>query len=130
MTLKGIAPYLNQPCDTECPVKRAADILDGKWTTLVIRELIGGKKRFSQMVRALEGISPKVLTTRLKLLEENGLLTKTIYPTVPPKTEYELTKLGDGLIHVITAMAEFGDTLPEKKVDGETGQPLGAIPSS
>jgi len=61
--------YEGQQCNSNCPVKRTAEIIDGKWTTQVVRELLGGKKRYSQIQRALGSISPKVLTSRLRLLE-------------------------------------------------------------
>lgn len=95
-------------CDGACPVQRTAKILDGKWTTLIVRDLIGGKKRYSELQRSLSGISPRLLAARLRLLERNGMLTRTVYPTVPPTTEYELTTLGHGLRDVIEAMAKFG----------------------
>jgi len=99
-------------CDEECPIKKTADVIEGRWTTLVIRELLPGKKRFSQIQRALAGISPKVLTARLRLLERRQLLTRTVFATVPPTTEYELTPLGRQLEAVLDAMAEFGQQLP------------------
>jgi DNA-binding HxlR family transcriptional regulator len=86
--------------------------MEGRWTTLVIRELLPGKKRFSEIQRALTGISPKVLTARLRLLERRELLTRTVFATVPPTTEYELTPLGHRLEAVLDAMAEFGRQLP------------------
>jgi DNA-binding HxlR family transcriptional regulator len=98
-------------CDDECPTKKTADVIEGRWTTLVIRELLPGKKRFSEIQRALTGISPKVLTVRLRLLERRQLLTRTVYATVPPMTEYELTPLGRQLEAVLDAMAEFGQNL-------------------
>jgi DNA-binding HxlR family transcriptional regulator len=101
----------NKGCDEECPVKKTAEIIEGKWTTLVIRELLPHKKRYSEIQRALNGISPKVLTTRLRMLEGKGLITRTVYATVPPTTEYELTGTGEKLKEVLNAMAEFGKTL-------------------
>lgn len=98
-------------CDGACPVQRTAKILDGKWTTLIVRDLIGGKKRYSELQRSLSGISPRLLGARLRLLERHGMLTRTVYPTVPPTTEYELTLLGHGLRDVIEAMAKFGGNL-------------------
>ncbi len=91
-----------------CPVGVAASILDGKWTTRIGRELLEGKKRFSELQRALPGISPKILTSRLNMLIDHGLVTKTIYPVMPPKTEYELTDLGQHMRDIILAMADFG----------------------
>ena len=101
----------NQTCNDDCPVKKTAGIIEGKWTTLVVRELLLGKRRYSDLQRALSGISPKILTARLRLLEQRRLVTRTVYPTVPPATEYELTPLGRRLEGVIKAMAEFGSEL-------------------
>jgi DNA-binding HxlR family transcriptional regulator len=102
----------DKACDGECPIKKTAAIIEGKWTTLIIRELLPGKKRFSHIQRALGGISPKVLSGRLRMLEQNGLITRTVFPTIPPTTEYELTELGYGLQPVLQAMADFGTQLP------------------
>ena len=102
---------LADDCDTTCPVQRTAKILDGKWTTLIVRDLMGGKKRYSELQRSLSGISPRLLAARLRLLKRNGMLTRTVFPTVPPTTEYELTVLGNGLRGVIKAMAKFGTSL-------------------
>jgi len=98
-------------CDVSCPVHKTAQILDGKWTTLIIRDLLPGKRRYSELQKSLPGISPRVLAARLRFLEENGIVTKTIYPVIPPKTEYQLTALGKGLINVIAAMGKFGGKL-------------------
>ncbi len=98
-------------CTDECPVKLTANIIEGKWTTLVIRELLPGKKRYSEIQRALVGISPKVLTTRLRFLEEKKIITRRVFATIPPTTEYELTKLGKKLEEVLNAMAAFGSAL-------------------
>lgn len=96
------------PCDVTCPVQRTAQVLDGKWTILVLRDLMGGKKRYSELQRNLAGISPRLLAMRLRFLESEGILKRTLYPTVPPMTEYELTPLGCGLRPVVEAMAAFG----------------------
>ncbi len=98
----------NDVCAATCPVQSAAQILEGKWTTLIVRELLSGKKRYSELQRALPGISPKVLAARLLFLERQGILEKTIYPVIPPKTEYELSELGYALRKLIAAMAAFG----------------------
>jgi len=98
-------------CTPDCPVGLAADILSGKWTTLVFRELLAGTRRYTQLQHALLGISPKVLAARLKMLEAKGLLTRKVYPTVPPKTEYSLTERGKLVEPVIRAMADFGAQL-------------------
>ena len=103
-------------CDDDCPVRRTASLIDGKWTTLIIRDLLSGTKRFSELQNSLTGISPKILSARMSFLVENGLVEKTIYPCVPPKTEYTLTPVGARLEKVILAMMEFGQTLPKNTI--------------
>ena len=95
-------------CQPDCPVAAAASVLDGKWTTLIFRELLAGTRRYSELQRALHGVTPRMLALRLAELEGHGLVHKTIYPTIPPKTEYALTSLGRAVEPVIVAMAHFG----------------------
>ena len=104
-----------QPCEPACPIQRAAALLEGKWTTLIVRDLLGGKRRFSELQRGLAGISPRLLTARLRLLEEQGLVQRYQYPTIPPTTEYELTAFGFELLPVLQAMAVFGARLTEQQ---------------
>ncbi|MFM2278777.1 MAG: hypothetical protein RLZZ444_1008 [Pseudomonadota bacterium] len=99
------------PCVVECPVRRALDILDGKWTLLVVRDLLSGKKRYSELQRSLEGISPRLLSQRLRDLEAQGLVLRRVFPTNPPTTEYELTEQGLAMRGIIGALAEFGATM-------------------
>ncbi|MCB1517907.1 MAG: helix-turn-helix transcriptional regulator [Hyphomicrobiaceae bacterium] len=100
---------LEDDCETDCPVARTAEIISGKWTTLIVRDLLSGTKRYSQLQRSLAGISPRMLAERLNMLVDQGLVDKTIFPTVPPKTEYTLTARGWALEPVIAAMAAFGE---------------------
>lgn len=100
-------------CDDACPVRKTADILDHKWVTLIVRDLLSGRKRYAELARSLTGISAKVLSERLQQLEACGVITRTVYPTVPPSTEYALTPLGQKLEAVIRAMQDFGKLLPE-----------------
>ncbi|MWC29169.1 winged helix-turn-helix transcriptional regulator [Paenibacillus sp. MMS18-CY102] len=102
------------PCTEECPVKRAMDILDGKWTILIIRDLLSGTKRFGELRYSLGEVSPKVLTQRLRELEEKGLIRKTVYPVLPPKVEYELTEEGQSLRGVIDSLAVWGSLIAAK----------------
>ncbi len=102
-------------CTPDCPVKLSADILSGKWTTLIIRELLAGTRRYSQLQYALLGVSPKILAARLRMLQSEGLVTRKVYPTVPPKTEYTLTDLGREAERVIRAMADFGNLLAARE---------------
>lgn len=97
-------------CQITCPVQYTAEIIEKKWMTLIFRELYSGKKRFSELLRALDGISKKILSERLSFLEERKLVGKTIYPSVPPTTEYWLSETGSRFGKVLEAMAEFGLT--------------------
>ncbi len=101
-------------CESEsCPVARAVSVLDGKWTMLVIRDLLEGTRRFGDLRRSLAGISPKTLTDRLRELEASGLVTRTMYAEIPPRVEYDLTERGRSLAPVLAALADFGRTLPD-----------------
>jgi DNA-binding HxlR family transcriptional regulator len=99
--------------DATCPVARAVGVLDGKWTMLVIRDLLGGVRRFSELRTSLAGISPKTLTDRLRDLEAHGLVTRTIHAEVPPRVEYRLTATGQRLKPVVDALAAWGATLSD-----------------
>ena len=79
-----------------CPCRDMLDLLANKWSALAIGALEDGPQRNGQLKRRLDGISPKVLSQTLKRLEDNGLLTRTVYPEVPARVEYELTELGHG----------------------------------
>ena len=98
-------------CAADCPVRKTARIIEGKWTTLIIRELLGGSRRYSELQRGLDGISPKILAARLRFLAEQGLIERTVYDTIPPTTEYALTDKGSKFEQVIRAMAGFGELL-------------------
>lgn len=97
--------YTNLP---QCPVEVTLGLLSSKWKTLIIRELLTGTKRFSEIKRALPGVTQKMLTQSLRGLEEDGLIERKIFPVVPPKVEYKLTDLGWSLNPVIDTMRAFG----------------------
>jgi DNA-binding HxlR family transcriptional regulator len=92
-----------------CPIEHALLVLDGKWSTLIIRELLHGPKRFGELRDALGIGSPKTLTERLRILEHHGILTRTVYPEVPPRVVYELTDRGRAFRSVLEAMAAWAD---------------------
>ncbi|MDL2345235.1 helix-turn-helix domain-containing protein [Deinococcus sp. MIMF12] len=105
----------------ECGVERTMDVLGGRWTTLIVRELLGGKRRFSELRRALQGISPKTLTARLRDLEGREVLTRTVYAEVPPRVEYTLTPRGEALGEIIAAMARWGSA-PDPGEQTDSGE--------
>ena len=91
-----------------CPVTACAEILSGKWTILLIRDLADGRSRFCELERSLEGISPRTLSLRLRALEEQGIIARKTFPEVPPRVEYSLTEKGRALIPIIDSMREYG----------------------
>src|ERR1700753_4269837 len=91
-----------------CPVCRTAEIVCGKWTLLLIKELAEGHSRFCELERALEGISPRTLSLRLRALEEEGIVERATFPEVPPRVEYALTAKGIALVPLIEDMRAYG----------------------
>src|SRR5436305_10696303 len=94
--------------ETVCPVARTAEIISGKWTLLIIRDLTSGIKRFNQLERSLCGISPKTLSERLRSLEMEGIILRQTFAEVPPRVEYSLTEKGRDLVGVIESMRYYG----------------------
>jgi DNA-binding HxlR family transcriptional regulator len=101
-----------------CPVLKTADIISGKWTLLILRDLSDGINRFSALERSLMGISPKTLSERLKGLERAGIITRRSYAEVPPRVEYSLTEMGRDLIPLIDHMRDYGSKWP--MADGDS----------
>jgi DNA-binding HxlR family transcriptional regulator len=95
--------------NTICPVARTAEIISGKWTLLIIRDLASGVKRFNQLERSLHGISPKTLSERLRSLEEEGIIFRRTFAEVPPRVEYSLTEKGRDLVDLIESMRNYGE---------------------
>jgi DNA-binding HxlR family transcriptional regulator len=94
--------------DDTCPVCRTAEIVCGKWTLLVIRDLADGRSRFCELERSLRGISPRTLSLRLRALEEEGVVERQTFPEVPPRVEYVLTPKGRALVPLIEDMRAYG----------------------
>src|ERR1051325_5036546 len=94
--------------NSDCPVCRTADVVCGKWTMLIIRDLAEGRSRFCELERSLEGISPRTLSLRLRALEEEGILERQTFPEAPPRVEYGLTDKGLALVPIVEAMREYG----------------------
>ena len=91
-----------------CPVGCCAEIISGKWTLLLIRDLADGRSRFCELERSLEGISPRTLSLRLRALEAEGVVERRTYPEVPPRVEYRLTAKGLALVPLIEQMRTYG----------------------
>jgi DNA-binding HxlR family transcriptional regulator len=93
-----------------CPVAATLDLLHGKWTLHILRELMDGRKRFNELSRALGAVSSRTLCCRLRALEEQGILVREIKHTIPPWVEYELTEKGQALNEVIDSIARWAVT--------------------
>ncbi len=98
-----------------CPVETTLTLISDKWKILIIRDLLPGTKRFGELRRSVGNVSQKVLTAQLRQMEESGLLTRTVYPEVPPRVEYTLTELGCSLKPVIDAMWSWGEEYKAKR---------------
>jgi DNA-binding HxlR family transcriptional regulator len=94
--------------DPTCPVCATADIICGKWTILVIRDLAEGRSRFCELERSLAGISPRTLSLRLRALEAEDIVERHTFPEVPPRVEYSLTPKGEALVPLIEDMRRYG----------------------
>ena len=94
--------------NSDCPVCRTADIVCGKWTILIVRDLAEGRSRFCELERSLSGISPRTLSLRLRALEEEGIVRRRTYAEVPPRVEYVLTDKGRAIIPIIDSMRAYG----------------------
>src|SRR5260370_42700261 len=97
------------PDNSVCPVARTARIISGKWTLLIIRDLVAGVRRFNQLERSLQGISPKTLSERLRSLEEEGIISRQTFAEVPPRVDYSLTEKGLDLVGLIENMRRYGE---------------------
>src|SRR6202140_4857468 len=95
--------------NSRCPVCRTAEVVCGKWTLLLIRDLADGSSRFCELERSLEGISPRTLSLRLRALEEEGIVERHTFPEVPPRVEYALTEKGEALVPLIDDMRSYGE---------------------
>ncbi len=94
--------------DSSCPVCRTAEVVCGKWTLLLVRDLAEGKARFCELERSLTGISPRTLSLRLRALEEEGIVERQTFAEVPPRVEYALTEKGRALVPIVESMRTYG----------------------
>jgi DNA-binding HxlR family transcriptional regulator len=96
------------PEHIECSIEKALDVLGGKWTFLIIRDLFSGTKRFGELRQSLNGVSPKTLSSRLRELERKNIVERRAFATIPPTVEYSLTEKGRSLKPIIKAMKVWG----------------------
>ena len=91
-----------------CAVAATSDLIGSKWTALIVHDLSEGPRRFTQLEKACHGISPRTLSERLHMLEQEGIVLRRSYPESPPRVEYALTDKGESLLPIIEAMSHFG----------------------
>ena len=97
-----------------CPVATTVQLIGSKWKLLILRNLLQRPWRFNELRRDLEGISQKVLTDSLRAMEEDGIITRTVYPEVPPRVEYALSPLGESMRPILDAMTQWGTEYKKK----------------
>ncbi|WP_417683869.1 winged helix-turn-helix transcriptional regulator [Roseibium sp.] len=96
-------------CSPGCSVEATLSLIDGKWKGVILYHLLEGKMRFNEIRKRLPSVTQRMLTNQLRALEADGLISRTVYPVIPPKVEYDLTRLGHSLAPVIMALKEWGD---------------------
>ena len=92
-----------------CPVATTVQLIGSKWKLLIIRNLLARPWRFNELQKSLEGISQKILTDSLRSMEKDGIITRTVFPEVPPKVEYALSELGESMRPILDAMEQWGN---------------------
>ena len=97
-----------------CPVETTLTLISDKWKVLILRDLMPGAKRFGELKKSIGTVSQKVLTAQLREMEQSGLLTRTVYPEVPPRVEYALTGLGRSLKPILDALQNWGEAYQAK----------------
>jgi DNA-binding HxlR family transcriptional regulator len=105
--------------DDRCPTRLVLGRLADKWTVLVVGQLAGGTRRFGELRREIRGVSPKVLTQALRALERDGLITRRVYASVPPKVEYTLTPLGRTLISLVENIRGWAESHIEAVLEAQ-----------
>lgn len=99
-----------------CPVEMTLTLISNKWKILILRDLMEGTKRFGELKKSVTNISQKVLTSNLREMENSGLLTRKVFPEVPPRVEYTLTEIGLSLKNVLNEMDRWGEDYKRKIV--------------
>lgn len=97
-----------------CPVETTLMLISDRWKVLIIRDLLDGTKRFGELKKSVGNISQKVLTSKLRAMEDDGLLTRKVFPEVPPRVEYTLTETGYSLKPILDSMIDWGTAYKEK----------------
>lgn len=105
------------PGKLECPIMSTMAMISDKWKVLIICKLRGGTMRFNELMRALKGVTQKVLTSQLRELEDDGIVARKIYAEVPPRVEYSLTPLGETLVPVLNKLEEWAQVHAQELIE-------------
>lgn len=109
--MENQASYTQKNCSSpnfNCPVRNAFNVLGGKWAFSIVYALMDGKKRFKELERSIDGINTRMLVKELKSMEENNIVKRTAYPTVPPTVEYALTEKGKKIKPILNELRKWG----------------------
>ncbi|KRR15957.1 winged helix-turn-helix transcriptional regulator [Bradyrhizobium retamae] len=119
----------NEPTPSECPaapqLQRALRVLSGKWKGEILWQLVGGKRRFGELRRAIPDVTQHMLTTQLRDLENEGLVKRTVFPEVPPRVEYEMTPAAKDLKPVFDELSRWANAHGRLESDSETANAAG-----
>ena len=109
--------YMPRSCDghESCPVARTLAVVGDRWTALVLRDLVQGKQRYNELLESLDGISPNLLADRLRRLEAEGVVKRSLYCKHPPRAEYQLTRKGMELAKVVREMRNWGQRYKKRR---------------
>ncbi|MDO4174327.1 MAG: helix-turn-helix domain-containing protein [Eubacteriales bacterium] len=108
-----------QEISYDCPIEATIGLIGGKWKALILDHLTDGALRFGELQKRMPKITPKMLTQQLRELEEDGLITRRVFPVVPPKVEYELTEFGQTVLPILTAMCDWGRSYLDRHANME-----------
>lgn len=108
---------------SDCPIEGAMILLSGRWRALILYYLSKGPMRFNELKRANAGISQQMLTRELRALEDAGVITRTVYPQVPPRVDYSLTQAGEKLMPIIDALSDWWEETGQRGADRKSARP-------
>jgi DNA-binding HxlR family transcriptional regulator len=103
----AIKELVADPYAADCPSRQVLDRIGDKWTVLIVIALTDGPRRYTELAARIERVSQKMLTQTLRGLERDGMVTRTVHASVPPRVDYELTELGRSLLEPITALEQW-----------------------
>ena len=113
-------------CSTHAPMRRAMSLIGDMWTLMIVYNLLSGPRRFGELREAMGNVSPKTVSQRLKMLEEDGFVDRHAFAEIPPRVEYQLTQRGQALADILEAIRQFSERYLS---DGEAASPSSVAPS-